>query len=422
MDSDVSHIQIEGLEDVVTIVHAGNSSRNGHWKKQEAIRNRTLLDIITFAKQLTQRRDELTVKLISFAEAPVSRVLPCICTDQSSNMKLRIHAFVERELSNANIWLVNKQLSEVVTKIDQVKRVSELVRRESLIVTVKDEFYLVKKVNDFRTLALMAFLGANEVKPEVIDFGWLFHSTIRTAMVGRDKAMTYSKPVDSEVDISRVVFCGESRKMANEIDRIVEGDAACFVGEMGVFVREVIERNALNEEEKETGSLILMRLLFDRLYERCSVFKDDHQGDQFMELARMPLPFFVMPNGVKLENNVKSIRETFAKDEKLREAMLTIDNMMFMTSPMDIVYIVHQSMLTAQHVYLKHINDGESHVMCFDDIFAITVGVILASDVPNYFAISDFCEQYAPNMGALEHGKATMVALSMHLKALSLGA
>jgi len=103
-----------------------------------------------------------------------------------------------------------------------------------------------------------------------------------------------------------------------------------------------------------------------------------------------------------------------------------------MTNPVDALFFVHRGLLGVHRASLLHRKRDEpltgmdlKQIVCFDDLFALLVGVVAASDIDDFAAFAEFVESYTPARGiakAFEYAKAAISALRLHFASVDIDA
>lgn len=122
------------------------------------------------------------------------------------------------------------------------------------------------------------------------------------------------------------------------------------------------------------------------------------------------------------------IREFFRSDFYFLPAIEFLELSIFCTNPIDSLYYIHKCLISVQKAAIIHsINKRKNRqaspselnqVICFDDLFGLTLGVFLASDVPDIFALNWFVQNYSPHnelSPPLEYAKANLEGLTQHI-------
>lgn len=127
------------------------------------------------------------------------------------------------------------------------------------------------------------------------------------------------------------------------------------------------------------------------------------------------------------------IRQFFRTDYYYSPAVEFLELGNFCTNPIDTLYYIHKCLICVQkaaiiHSINKHKNrvatpNELNQVICFDDLFSLTLGVFLASDVPDIFAMNWFVQNYSPRnelSPPLEYAKANLEGLTQHIASVNL--
>ena len=102
-----------------------------------------------------------------------------------------------------------------------------------------------------------------------------------------------------------------------------------------------------------------------------------------------------------------------------------------MSNPIDMLYCIHKCLIGIQKGALIHrigpntnakMEDVKT-LLCFDDLFSLFVGTLMASDIPDIFFVSDFISKYSPKESLsppFEYALANTEALVAHCRKLDL--
>jgi hypothetical protein len=94
---------------------------------------------------------------------------------------------------------------------------------------------------------------------------------------------------------------------------------------------------------------------------------------------------------------------------------------MFVTNPIDALFLVHEAIRAIQRAGRRQNGEdvGKEQLMPFDGMFSLLIGVVLASDVPDFFQFSEFLEKFVPKDGLsnpFEYARVGMEALMFHYR------
>ena len=425
---------------------ASEQVRRQFAKKQSAVRNRALAQIASEMDSLAKRRARLMEDVDSVTNKVEISMRQRVFPDQGMNMELRVLFFAEIELRNLRLSALNMEIAGVIGQMNRLERFGELYESEWLnkmsgtVVKLKDELF-TKELGDQefarKCQRMQAFVEQKKERIEafekplwVTNFSQFFEGLLATAMSRVKKGLSYALPIPLELELERSVFYGDDKSVVEAMDRhidlVVAGSSGEFVNRMIElclsFVPGVEERSL---EEQSVASLFYLRILFDRLYERCHhlVFQPREQAlERFAALAYTDIGGFKLPFECGVTG--MTIREYFLNQYFFYSASLFLNEVMFSVNPIDILYLTHRALVGIQKATLMKTLDGKeatfddlNKLLCFDDLFSCLVGAVLASDVPDLFTIGDFIEKFSPQdclTSTFEYSQATITALIVY--------
>jgi hypothetical protein len=91
---------------------------------------------------------------------------------------------------------------------------------------------------------------------------------------------------------------------------------------------------------------------------------------------------------------------------------------------MDALFSIHHALLGIRKAAASPDDDLRT-VLCFDDLFALFVGVLLASDLlPDFFSIAEFVEKFVPPRmnNSFEYARTAVSALALHFTSIDVEA
>ena len=386
---------------------------------------------------------------------PLAKVGKRVFADQRMNTRLRVLAFAEREKERAKLEVINWKLNNTLLKLKRVRGYLSLFESRSVphhtVMTISHDFFILQdKVPSqlvWTVQSLTSFV--NECAREIESFEkplWLtnfslfFDGMVETALQRIHEDLNYTLPLKEETELSIKVFHGPDAKIARAIDRVVQmavdGKDARFVDEtMSLAFRAIPDHDQRSPIEQSVSLMFFYRIILDRLYERKPEVlisgKYKEEQDMMMELSREPLLRFNFPIQCQGPDDAGlSVREFFQKEQFFRGSSLFLNELMFLTNPVDALYFVHKSLLSIQKAALLkelHLANEEAtpdhlkKLLSFDDLFAFLVGAVLGSDIPDFFVFAEFAEKYAPQdcmCNSFEYAQTALCALGLHFRQL----
>jgi hypothetical protein len=169
-------------------------------------------------------------------------------------------------------------------------------------------------------------------------------------------------------------------------------------------------------------------VIFDRLYERFKFGQAAQFDGLFLvRIGAIPLSHFALPR--RIEWPEMPIREYFMNEFLRGERELFLTWLGFFTNPVDMLFVVHESLCLIHRGALRKIFRREEltqqelgQILGFDELFAFLIGVALGSDVPEFFQIGEFLERFSLRdslSNAFEYASAAIGALVSYFTTLN---
>jgi hypothetical protein len=147
-------------------------------------------------------------------------------------------------------------------------------------------------------------------------------------------------------------------------------------------------------------------------------------------MAHIPVSLFQFP--LTFDDKRVSIREFFSAHKFFHAAAWFMDKVMYVCNPIDGIYFVHRALVAIHKATLLNASgtrevtpDDLRSVIPFDDLFAILVGVTLATDIPDFFSLARFMEQFTPQKclsNSFEYAQAAISALVVQFREIDIDA
>lgn len=411
-------------------------------------RKNTQTRVEAFYNKLLKLRGTVIEKLTAASKTAVPQV-ETICFDQpSQNLRLRWVAFAIRQMQVTVNLLRSKQFNYIEEKLSNVGQVRELLTNlpHKLKIDVDDEFFHNKadeiveaEYKSINYLKVFVKRTQEEIstytKPSWVNSLEEFLDDLVTSLKTRvDPEISYFRPIDAEVSLSRALFNHRSPYRA-KLDSIISQYSTMtsqdFVTSL-VDTAQLIIPHQYSEKpfEQSIALLSIFRVLFNRFYELYPEYLL-HPIDECMNvvwvLRKLPAKAFPLPSDlITGDIEGKSISEVFNRDNQYHAAAQFLENAIFETNPTDVLYYLHRCLLSINKGAL--INrlganpaspEDVNQLLCFDDLFSLFFGVFLASEVPDIFGINRFLNDYAPKQNlspAFEYTQANLEALVMHCR------
>jgi hypothetical protein len=250
------------------------------------------------------------------------------------------------------------------------------------------------------------------------DFEGFFVELVRRGRFDSDAS--YAHPVDLEVSLSRCLFNPHSA-LRRDIDAELRTPSTVHPDRLVAICFELMpNRRKLSPVEQSIGLVVLFRALFNRCYElnsRCFAAKPDPKmWAKLQELSRLQVAHFPLP---AIDRNVV-IGDFFSRDRYFRPACQFLAGSIFESNPIDALYAVHKCLGAIQTAAVVHRNtsvNDRAELLCFDDLFSLLVGVLLATGDLDVVAIGKMISDFAPKSclsPSFEYAQSSIEALVIH--------
>lgn len=274
--------------------------------------------------------------------------------------------------------------------------------------------------------------------------------------------LSYFKPIESEISLSRCFFCYKS-PYKSEIDKIIdqfnsipfktEGSHSLIIKSTQGYISDIVNEccklvgpsyEKMTPTDKSICLLLFFRCLFNRCYERYGDDFFDFQANsekriKMEKISKVPAHYFPIPwnlinnskivekknqdenESITVSDYIKtnqdcSIGKLFENITHFEIASDSLINSMLEPNPIDALFCIHLALIgvnkgafanfnNSTNNSTENSNDSKSHedlemkqLLCFDDMFALMLGTLLGSEKPDIFFVADMIEKFAPKM------------------------
>ena len=436
--------------DFVCLVDASPKSRKSFASKRNGAHKRGIDDLAKYRGKVLEEVNMAQERIGRLAGERVGPIQPLLYDLNSQNMVAREVLFLKQEIHNKEL-LVNAHLfsrgQDRLALVDaMIRTLAEPVLPEIVIAHVNAELFkpwvdktLVKLVQEVRMLrsalkAKMAEVERFPVPQWQTDFaGFLTRLAKEAVKRATDQEVSYVHSFQEEYALSRCLFGSDSARR-REIDAVIM-EMPTLPKEQ--FVKKIVKKayelmvnmKSCSVFEQSLELMIVFRCLFNRCYELFPDFDVQPGASDLMNkmealgkinCQQFPIPWVFM----RSEDKDLSMRELFQRDGSFGKASTYLFVSMFACNPIDALYSVHVA-LEAIHegaaTNKNHGNkgDGRKTVICFDDLFSLFFGTILASDIPDIVYIQMLVCEFAPKgclSPAFEYAQANIEAMITHIR------
>ena len=401
----------------------------------------------THRTNLSQELRSLAAKLDESANPPPSESAFLGYDFQNENMNVRKLCAVKKMIQQRRNRVFTELYGITRSSVDRIGRVlrilesvpagCELAIAPKLFSSAANE-KMIKAEREIKMLSAHEKLLQERISSYVIpawkvDFPQFLESMVLSSFRNFMPDLSYIPPQESEVSLSRCFFERGSRFLA-EIDKTLatysQVGQAEFVKRVLALCYSLMPKNL--HVEPAYAPLVLLfiyRAVFNRFYEKYEhvfVWKDTQTCAKVGKLANLASTCFSIPAGMadRPRHDV-TISQLFIRGHRYDKAMEMLEDTFFVTTPLDALFKLHQSIIAIQRAALNFDEEkGNLHeVMSFDDLFSLLFGVFLGSQVPDLLYLEWFVMTFAPIQSLsppLEYALANMEALCKHLKAVSI--
>jgi hypothetical protein len=446
------------LVEYLDIINGRHSYRHPAFSaKRAAVWNRMVSRLLELETQLHAVVDTLTSTSAQIAAEPIQAQSIPLYDDPRRNLAVRSLSFARHHVYRLRLSVVSRSFDQVTRHLQQTGAFIDFFRKvakflpDDSIIRIKEPFFAVETEpppqSQFRIAALRHWIerreadcAAFDTPPWIADFRGFFRGLIEAGVHGMDRALSYAVPLPHEVNLSRAIFCdANNRQVMEEIDDMIavglSGRAHDFVSRAIEYsLRSIPDSEALGGPEQSVGVLMFFRVIFDRFYEtlhRSGTAPNFDRQKILWQVARLPMKVFYCPIEIKGQTDCEvPIRDWYLRNHRFRGASLFLDEAALATNPIDALYLVHRALLAMRSASVMRIkrtepltSDDLKTLLCFDDLFSLLVGVLLASELPDLFSFVQFVETFAPYkslVNQFEFAKAALTALKLHFEAIDM--
>ena len=296
--------------------------------------------------------------------------------------------------------------------------------------------------------------------------------------------ISYFKPIENEISLSRCFFCYKS-PFKSEIDKIIDKFNSIPIKNESItslliskasqkFISEIIDEccklagssyEKMAPSDKSICLLLFFRCLFNRCYEKYGEkfydFKADAEKRIKMEkISKVPANYFPMPwnlisnskiikkneanldklitvsEFIKIDQNC-SIGELFKRMNHFKNAADSLLASTFESNPIDALFCIHMALIWINKGAFADLNDnlnesknsknqlylGNNQLLCFEDMFALMLGALLGYEKPDIFFVADMIEKFSPKMSlspSFDFALANVEGLASHCVSFNL--
>lgn len=408
--------------------------------RNKASHDRLIAKLQRLSAQIKKKRQAKLDKLSKIILFTVERQKPSTWSDSSKSLEARKFFFVGCTIHGLEVKLVNFDIEEMGKRIVAARSFMEMLDTpgfvpEGRLVEVVDEFFNIKVKSDERArikTELIRLRGYHRLLwdkirkykvPRVFSsYENAINHVISLAKVNVDLVTSCTPIVQEEVDLSRLIWnCDEGARVRKIIDELVD---SVVIDETEEFAKKVVQvclslipsGESRGIDERITGLVIIFRCIFDRMYTKCptTMFPDKlDNAAKLDELCRRTVKAFGLPPALNFDES-QSIGDCVKGDKGLLDVADFLNQILFMTNPIDILCFVHQAIVKLQEAVCEKV---EELLLSFDDLFSLLVGISLSSDVWGFGHTASFLSHFSPTFclsNTCEYAQATVLSVAAH--------
>jgi hypothetical protein len=403
-------------------------------------------ELINFVSLLSDKHAKVAEQLERVASA-LPPALPSFYYDSpTQNMFFRKQAFLRRHFNRLHLKLLNTKLVNILIHTDEAQLLLSFLRNgiklmhPDTAIRIKESFFvfrthaprcLSEKYTRLKAWLLAKDSANGQIDPPlyITNFSLYFDSLLTNGVRAIDKNLGYSPPLPEETNLSRSIFSNRNNtKTAEEIDAVVDiglsGDTENFVSNAITLALALVpDSESRTPQEQSVGLMMFYRVIFDRLYERTEFAYSDGRQPLLIRLSRLPLGLFPFPLDIASPADLASpISRYFERADPFISPAQCLLDAALACNPMDALFSVHRALLGIRQAAMN--GDDLRTVLCFDDLFALLVGVLLASDLPDFFAMAEFVDKFVPKKisNSFQYAKMAVTALAVHFTSIDVEA
>ena len=421
--------------------------------KRQGTHNRCTDALLTQIKKIETKLNLLQQDITNLSLVPYPVVGFIGYEDNRQNLEVRKHSFICRTIQIKEIDVLSKKygiLSDLINDNKQMMRLftSDILPKNQIF-RIKETFFEIHLSDvifqeEKRIQRLKAF--EKKLASEITHFkkpSWhknfsQFLADISQKGVSHlDRDISYFTYLEEEISLSRALF-GPSSRMRSQIDEILRSelktsDLPEFLVSIMESCESLIPPQLTDVDQQSACILLLFRAFFNRFYEKFpSEFAPKTPFEDIKKIEKLrtlPASLFTIPRELVGSEPNGTIEQFFRSDPFFFAASQFLSLSIFMSNPIDVLYYIHKCLLGIQKGALIHrIGPGANAKMedvktllCFDDLFSLFVGALMASDLPDIFFVSDFISRYSPKSSLsppFEYALANTEALVAHCNKL----
>lgn len=248
--------------------------------------------------------------------------------------------------------------------------------------------------------------------------------TIENVARSVDEKTSFFRIHPRQVEFERL-FMSKMLPFGESFNELVEffppPDPQLFLQNLFALVIECLNSLGINRRPNDAALvLLLVRFIFDRLYETNEYYQSD--GDDILgALSAVTVGYLAPPDGFHPPYELDArVVDCFRGDAMFIKAIDILEEVTFHTNPFDILDCVERC-LTQVESSASYYDGGKTYVFPFEVTFGLFMAVVISSQIRNWVNISKFVEAYTPITGlcpAFEFSRTKIVACLMQFESM----
>lgn len=455
------------------------SPRKSKAKTDSTIYSKYITQLKTFLTLVQHEKDNVIANLTAASSQPIMKVGKTCFENSELNMQLHQICFVYRqkqqlelELSNLKFSLYTEEEENAICLINFFQNSHQIIPPNCLVRIKNGQFFFVPYPSECTTISfkidsLVKYFDrkAAEIEKEklptwVTTFSSYYDSVVSEAGTLFNKDLCYIPMIPGETYIEKAIYAGfcDEFGIKEKIDEISHSFKTMVLDKpdyntkpqlIHKFIKYLIDAvlsicnsikpTPIYPNQQSISLLIFFRIVFDRLYEnfKDQLFQFNIEFEQKInELSKLSLSLFNLPKGLlpNITDYSQSIGDVFRNDEYFKDAIANFEFISFFTNPIDQLYIFHNTIQHINGAMLMHkqIHKGShnepqlytsSDCLCFDDLFILLLGILVASNSPEFASTASFLKNFSPTFclsNVFEYAQAGIESMLLHITQLDI--
>ena len=429
--------------------------------KRRGIHNRCVDDLIVYKSKLERKMEKLQNLITGTQSLHYSPIGAVVYDSKEQNMDIRKFCFVKREIQQKEVLLYSKQYLAFEQLLQKCQSFLDLYSNDIVpqneIHRIKNSFFTLKQFSfpkeEKEIIALKSYL--HQLKAKLLTYEvplWKTHFSRFLYQISKkglsqsDPDISYFRPIEEEVSLSRALFSTNS-PYSEQFDTYINNNFQkitndAFVQGLVDICMKLIPKSLKTDAHKSALALQLFRTAFNRVYELYpSAFTSTNVQivNKIDQLKSSDFSTITVSHELLGEEPSGAISSFFAKDPIYWRAGDALCLSIFQPNPFDSLYYIHLSLNYIQRAALIHRSEHElikrmnnpkpedaysqtkRYMLCFDDLFTLFYGSMLAADYQDIVFVSHFVNDFVPKANlapGFEYALANIEALAIHFQKL----